>query len=148
MLSQPSEGSRVRKVASMDNRDTLRLTSGRLLRRGRCVPPAQRPWRAVGARTNPSDDQGRGMLQAGWPVNSAYNVANRQLPAVRGVIGWSARRIRPATLPTAYWQGCRWLVGPLRLLCLATGHLPAGVLPCYRPPVVRYATSRSRPNAR
>ncbi|RRT53460.1 hypothetical protein B296_00019844 [Ensete ventricosum] len=82
------------------------------------------------------------------PSLSTYRAANRQLPVVRGVVGWSAHRIRPATLPTTYWQGCRRLVGPLRLLCLATGHLPVGVLPCYRPPIVRYATSRSGPNAR
>ncbi|RWV82006.1 hypothetical protein GW17_00056533 [Ensete ventricosum] len=65
----------------------------------------------------------------------------RQLSAVRGVAGWSARRIRSTMPPTAYCQGCCRLVGPSCLLCHAAicllSRVPhadrpiASALPCH-----------------
>ncbi|RRT59082.1 hypothetical protein B296_00013008 [Ensete ventricosum] len=36
--------------------------------------------------------------------------------AITGIVGWSVCRTRSVRPPTAHWQGCRKLVGPLRLL--------------------------------
>ncbi|RWV87087.1 hypothetical protein GW17_00050956, partial [Ensete ventricosum] len=75
-----------------------------------------------------------GILQTGWPV--VFGLSCRQSPAIRGATSWSTCRIWSATLPAPYWQGCRRLADPLRLLCPVVGQLSIGVLPCYRLPVV------------
>ncbi|RRT54161.1 hypothetical protein B296_00030192 [Ensete ventricosum] len=51
-----------------------------------------------------------------------------QPPTVKGVAGWSTYRVGSTMPPAACWQRHRRLVGPLRLLCHAVDHLPAGVL--------------------
>ncbi|RWW41345.1 hypothetical protein BHE74_00053176, partial [Ensete ventricosum] len=76
-----------------------------------------------------------GILQTGWPV--VFGLSCRQSPTIRGATSWSTCRIWSATLPAPYWQGCRRLAGPLRLLCPVVGQLSIGVLPCYRLLVVR-----------
>ncbi|RWV94991.1 hypothetical protein BHE74_00056024 [Ensete ventricosum] len=116
MLSQPSEDSRVHKVAFADSHDTPGPTSGRLLRRGSMRPSCTKAL-------------------------TELLVLGRDPPTIKS---GSTRCIRPATC----WHGCCRLVGPLRLLCPAVGQLTTGVLPCYRPPVVRYVMGRSGPNAR
>ncbi|RZS04212.1 hypothetical protein BHM03_00034500 [Ensete ventricosum] len=86
------------------------------------------------------------MLQTSRPI--AFGLPRRQPSIVRGAAGWSAHRIRPVALPVACWQGCRRLVGSLRLLCPIAGQLSIGVLSCYRSLVVGYATGWSGSNAR
>ncbi|RWW86705.1 hypothetical protein BHE74_00004497 [Ensete ventricosum] len=116
-MSRLGEITYVRKVAFVVlRRDSMISTSGQFLRKRLVRPSCKKdPSQAIGAQPSPSDDQVRGVLQAGRPI--AFALSYRQSPAVRAAVGWSAHRVRSVMLPTACCQGCRRLVGPTCSLC-------------------------------
>ncbi|RRT49959.1 hypothetical protein B296_00003092 [Ensete ventricosum] len=69
--------------------------------------------------------------RAGWPV--AFALPCRQSPAVRGAVGWLARRIHSAMRPTAHCQGRCMLVSSSRPMCHATSRPLSGMLLASRP---------------
>ncbi|RZS00257.1 hypothetical protein BHM03_00029928 [Ensete ventricosum] len=156
MMSQPNEVARVRKLASIVCRRGALAPICCRVPRGWWVVGApllhKGPGRAVGARPSPSDDQVRGTHRTG-DTSSLWCLTRRQSPTVRGAVGWLARRVWPATLPSARcqghcrlvslsvcfvklpvacWQGCHRLVSQLRLLHHATGPLS-----CCQPSTVK-----------
>ncbi|RWW24383.1 hypothetical protein GW17_00011324 [Ensete ventricosum] len=72
-----------------------------------------------------------GALQAGRPVASA--LSRGQSPAVKGAVGWSARRVRSAMPPTARCQGRCGVVGPSRPFCHTTNRPLSGALQVGQP---------------
>ncbi|RRT65995.1 hypothetical protein B296_00013468 [Ensete ventricosum] len=149
MMSQPDEVARAHKLASI------------VCRRGALVPICCRVpcgWWAVGARPGtkalaellvldlaPPTIKSGGTHRTG-DTSSLWCLTRRQSPTVRGAVGWLARRVWPATLPSARCQGHCRLVGLSRSLCQATNRLLVGVPqvgqpiasapPCHWPPVV------------
>ncbi|RZR92925.1 hypothetical protein BHM03_00021311 [Ensete ventricosum] len=65
------------------------------------------------------------------------DLSHREHVIVAGIVGWSVCRARSVRPPTVHWQGCRKLVGSLRLLCHA-----ADPLLCYRSSTVRCAADQ------
>ncbi|RZS04859.1 hypothetical protein BHM03_00035256 [Ensete ventricosum] len=105
-MSHPGEVTRVRKVASVVwRRDSAIPTSGWFLcKRSMLLNTSL----VVGCQ---------GCCRMVDPSHSFLPC--HQLPAVRGVAGWSARRVRSAMPPATCCQGCCRLVSPSRSLCHA-----------------------------